>query len=155
MRTAAVIGAFLLSGVWLVEAQRLPVRIQPPIYVRSDTGEAGRAEELLAAYMRKRFDALGVRMILPSDTGSAAEVNFSVLPVDRGYDIAAVLTIAVCPASAPLYCHRGVPFDWMQFHSYQDLEQVARDVAERVYTELEALAGARRRIDSLLGAQKH
>jgi hypothetical protein len=154
MRTAAALVVFLVSALWPAAAQRPAVRVQPPIF--ADTGAQGRANDLLAAYLRKRFEALGLRMVLQSDSVDAVEVNFSVMPVgNAAYDAAAVLTIFHCPTPQRRACSRGFPFDWMHYHAYGDLDEVARNLAEQVYSELGSLADVRRWVDSLAKAPKH
>ncbi len=155
MRIATALGFLTLSLSSVAAPQSLPVRVRTPLFPA--TSEIGRAEELFAASLRKRFEALGVKVI-NSDSVTLVEVNFSVLPLDDGtYDIAAVLTILNCGGvggrTAP--CSRGVPLNWAQVHAYTDLEKAARYLAEMVYGELAAFASFLRTNDSIARAAKH
>ncbi len=73
---------------------------------------------------------------MKSDTITACEVNFSVLATGAAYDVAALLTMQKCSLPSQVACTRGVAFDRMQFRGYDDLGQVARQIAESVYSEL-------------------
>lgn len=146
MRIAVILATVALSVDSPATSQGLPVRIQPPVV--ADTGAAGQGEEVLGAYLRRRFEALGIT-IAKSDSVTSVEVNFSVLPTGAEYDVAAVLTIEHCSSPGrPVECTRGTPFDWMQLHGYGDLEQAARRIAENVYRELGPIADLLRRVDS-------
>jgi hypothetical protein len=155
MRIVIALGLLTLSLSSMSAPQSLPVLVRPPLPPANR--ETGRAAERFGASLRKRFEALGVKVIYSVDSLSVVEVNFSVLPLKDGtYDIAEVLTVLNCGGvggrTAP--CSRSAPLDWAQVHANADLEKAARDLADMVRGELAAFANFIRN-DSIARAAKH
>ena len=152
MRIVAALVAFTFGMYSPGFCQGLPVHVAPRVV--PGTSEAARADDLFRAYLRKRLEALGIKIVETSNVTSL-EVNSSVLPTGGTYDVAAVLTIINCdlPTTPPM-CIRSAPFDWMQQHEAQDLEVVARKMAENVYAELGPVVKLMRLTDSIERARK-
>src|SRR2546425_3051377 len=122
------------------DAQTIPARLyrgSASFALHEDTSAAARAEKVLEAYLRRRFESLGVKLT-ESDSVYSFEIHFTVLPLDDGqYDVAFVSTVCPCdPGSRRAGGMRTQPFDWHLFHEYADLEDVSSKAAEAMLTEI-------------------
>lgn len=145
--------ASLLLLTLLLSATPVPgqyVKVMPAGSAR-DTSEPDLGTRLLEGYLRNRLNALGLNVVEPDAwEGQAApemvgwaellvfEVHFSVMTLDDGrYDVASHLnSLMITTTGLPI---RGRPLDWYQFHNADDLEVVAREIAEAVYGNFVAL----------------
>lgn len=131
----SVLLLLICTSLPTLSSQTLPIRLRPAHTVPADTG-AARAEDVLGAYLRKRLDALGLKVVEDDGPESALEFSFSVLPLpDEAYDIAGVINLRNCGVVRKHFCLRGAPLDWSQLHEYKDLEEAARAIGENLYGE--------------------
>ena len=150
MRTACAVLAVIVAGSPRAASQTLPVSLRAAFYGESDTSAATRAENLFLAYLHKRFNALGLKIVNLDDTVTTMEVNFSVLPLhDGSYDVAYNVTVLNCGLALRRACTRSFPMDWGQLHEYADLEKAAREIAEGLYGDDKAFRQVMYAADSM------